>query len=131
MPHYIVSKEAAKAACIGDVAFLSAYLTNNLHLVNQPTIFQSKLLHIACKAGQVEAAQYLISQGANVGALDYGRIHVINSGRFSNDRNKIAYADCAIVSHLDSELRSAVVAQRHWPLYRWHEENSPALGLSK
>ena len=73
-PLYIVSKEAALAACVGDLPYLAAYLADGHHLINQPTIFQSKLLHIACKAGQFEVAKFLILKGANIAALDYGEI---------------------------------------------------------
>lgn len=68
----LVSKEAATAAHVGDLPALKAYLDEDRRLVNLPTIFQSKLLHIACKNGQLEIARYLISAGANIAALDYG-----------------------------------------------------------
>lgn len=71
-PHYIVSKEAASAALDGDLPGLKAYLDDNLHLVNQPTIFQSRLLHLACKMGHTHVVHYLLNLGADVGALDYG-----------------------------------------------------------
>jgi len=72
MRHHFISHEAAAAACCGDVKALENYLTRNPHLVNAPSVFQSKLIHIATKTGQSEIVQLLLDLGADVSALDYG-----------------------------------------------------------
>jgi hypothetical protein len=56
------------------VRALELYLNRNPHLVNAPTVFQSKLIHIATKTGQSEIVQLLLDLGADVGALDYGTV---------------------------------------------------------
>ncbi len=72
MPHHHVSKEAVLAACNGDLQSLESYLISNPHLLNAPSVFQSKLIHVATKTSQPEVVQLLLRLGADVGALDYG-----------------------------------------------------------
>jgi len=77
MPHHSISHEAATAACCGDVQALEQYLKRDPHLIDAPSVFQSKLIHIATKTGQTEVVQLLLDLGADVGALDYGENLII------------------------------------------------------
>ena len=73
MPYHLISSDVAKAATVGDVGAVRYYLERNPERVNAPSIFQSKLLHIASKAGHASVVQLLIELGADVKALDYGK----------------------------------------------------------
>ena len=73
MPHHFVSHEAVAAACCGDVEALEKYLRKDPHLLDAPSVFQSKLIHIATKTGQPDVVTLLLELGADVGALDYGK----------------------------------------------------------
>lgn len=74
MPYNILSNDVTTAAANGDFEGVRAYLAKNPHLVNSPSIFQSKLLHIAAKAGYADIVKLLIESGADISALDYGKL---------------------------------------------------------
>lgn len=47
------------------------YLDRNPHQLENRTIFQSNLLHIAARNGQVAVVEELLKRGSNVDALDF------------------------------------------------------------
>lgn len=47
------------------------YLTANPHQLDNRTLFQSTLLHIAARNGQTAIAEDLLKRGIDLDALDY------------------------------------------------------------
>ncbi len=66
-----LSEDIHKAASAGDIRGLKKILGENPSLVNSPDKDRMTPLHLAIDAGKLEAASFLIHQGADVSAVNY------------------------------------------------------------
>ena len=57
----------------GDLKAVQEYLDANPHQLDNRTLFQSNLLHIAARNGQTAIAEELLKRGSDLDALDYVR----------------------------------------------------------
>lgn len=57
----------------GDLKAVQDYLDANPHQLDNRTLFQSNLLHIAARNGQTATAEELLKRGIDLDALDYVR----------------------------------------------------------
>ncbi len=55
----------------GDAKIVADYLDDNPNQLDNRTIFQSTLLHIAARNGRLQVAVELLRRGIDVNALDY------------------------------------------------------------
>ncbi len=55
----------------GDAKVVAEYLNANPNQLDNRTIFQSTLLHIAARNGRLQVAVELLNRGIDVNALDY------------------------------------------------------------
>lgn len=55
----------------GDAKVVAEYLDANPNQLDNRTIFQSTLLHIAARNGRLQVAVELLKRGIDVNALDY------------------------------------------------------------
>lgn len=62
------------SAVRGDAKMVADYLDANPNQLDNRTIFQSTLLHIAARNGRLQAAAELLRRGIDVNALDYVRL---------------------------------------------------------
>ncbi len=60
-----------KLAVRGDAERVAEYLDANPNQLDNRTIFQSTLLHIAARNGRLQVALELLNRGIDVNALDY------------------------------------------------------------
>lgn len=67
-----VDQSVADAAGTGDMKAVQEYLDANPHQLDNRTLFQSNLLHIAARNGQTAIAEELLKRGSDLDALDYG-----------------------------------------------------------
>ncbi|CAL8471115.1 g10657 [Coccomyxa elongata] len=67
-----VDQSVADAAGTGDLKAVQDYLDANPHQLDNRTLFQSNLLHIAARNGQTAIAEELLWRGIDLDALDYG-----------------------------------------------------------
>ncbi|KAK9901370.1 hypothetical protein WJX75_008899 [Coccomyxa subellipsoidea] len=67
-----VDQRVAEAAGTGDLKAVQEYLDVNPHQLDNRTLFQSNLLHIAARNGQAAIVEELMHRGSNLDALDYG-----------------------------------------------------------
>jgi len=74
-----------EAAALGDAARLRALLAKNHDLVKGQSSDGFTPLHLACFFGQIEAAETLVQQGADVNAVSPSRIAVIHSAAASRN----------------------------------------------
>ena len=58
----------------GDAKIVADYLDDNPNQLDNRTIFQSTLLHIAARNGRLQVAVELLRRGIDVNALDYVRL---------------------------------------------------------
>ena len=58
----------------GDAKTVAEYLDDNPNQLDNRTIFQSTLLHIAARNGRLQVAVELLRRGIDVNALDYVRL---------------------------------------------------------
>ena len=58
---------------------MQEYLDVNPHQLDNRTLFQSNLLHIAARNGQAAIVEELMHRGSNLDALDYVRITLSNA----------------------------------------------------
>lgn len=63
----------------GDLKAVQEYLDVNPHQLDNRTLFQSNLLHIAARNGQAAIVEELMHRGSNLDALDYVRITLSNA----------------------------------------------------
>ncbi len=74
-----------EAAALGELARLRTLLANDRGLVKAQSSDGFTPLHLACFFGQLEAAEILVRQGADVNAVSPSRIAVIHSAAASRN----------------------------------------------
>ncbi len=86
------------AACFGDVSAVSEFLESGLGGVNDRSVFQSTLLHVAARAGRADVVRLLLDRGADINALDYVSVdcdmNPIEFGNVETQRMKMSHAVC-------------------------------------
>ena len=63
--------ESSLSAVRGDAKGVAEYLDANPNQLDNRTVFQSTLLHIAARNGRLQVALELLNRGIDVNALDY------------------------------------------------------------
>lgn len=61
----------------GDAATVAKYLDANPNQLDNRTIFQSTLLHIAARNGRLQVAVEVLKRGIDVNALDYVSLYLL------------------------------------------------------
>lgn len=101
------------ATANNDVEMLKLFVSNGVDVIKKPNQFGSTALHIAASQGSIAAADFLLSQGANINALTQDRytplVNAMQSGHLAMAKYLVSKnADINIPIVGDASLKDLV-----------------------